>query len=108
MAGLDSQGSTLCLALLALLSESAASAGGTTSEVCEGRRDQGSVATMEVAVIRQHPCYIDNGLVRMSFYGAEKADLHYSDGSVLQIGLMSGLVKAPFKSIDYRTRRSEQ
>ena len=71
------------------------------------RANANAVTQMDVAAIKADPDYIDNGLVKMTFYGAEEADLFYSDGAVLRLGLVPRYVTSPFQSVDYHSARSE-
>ena len=72
-----------------------------------GRADPAVVPKMKISEIQANPEYIDNNFKSMSFYGAEEADITYTDGAVLRIGLVPQLVKAPFVTVDYHNARSE-
>lgn len=66
-----------------------------------------AIAGMNVSEIQASPDYIDNNFKRMTFYGAEEADIVYTDGAVLRIGLVPKWIKPPFVTVDYHTARAE-
>jgi hypothetical protein len=67
------------------------------------KADPAKVARMDQAAIRADPDYIENHLVRMEFFGAEQARLHYADGAKLLIGLVPRWIQAPLETVDYHT-----
>jgi hypothetical protein len=86
---------------------SKAAHGSSRFAAIQSKADPAAVASLAPAEILAHPDYIDNGLARMSFYGAEEADLFYNDGAMVRIGLVPRWIKAPFKSVDYHTSRTQ-
>jgi Domain of unknown function (DUF4157) len=50
--------------------------------------------------------YIDNNISSITFYEAQQALIHYSDGKELLIGLVPDWVTAPIEGIDYKTPKS--
>ncbi len=71
------------------------------------KADPNAVANMSVDEIRNNPDFIEKGLVRMEFIGAEVATLYYSDGTKLNIGLVPKEIKPPLETVDYHTSRSD-
>ena len=47
--------------------------------------------------------YIDNNMVKLEFYDAQAAVVHYKDGSKLSLGLVPEHIKPPFEGVDYRS-----
>jgi len=91
----------------AVASASKGAPGSSRVATIQRKADPAAVAKLTPPEILAHPDYIDNGLARMTFYGAEEADLFYSDGAMLRIGLVPRWIKAPFKSVDYHTARTQ-
>ena len=71
------------------------------------KADPARVAHMDQAAIRADPDYIENGLVRMEFFSAEQARLHYSDGASLLIGLVPRWIQPPLETVDYHTAATD-
>jgi hypothetical protein len=71
------------------------------------KADAAAVASKTPAQIEADPDYIDNGIVRMQFFSAESAILHYADGTALTIGLIPRWIKPPLEQVDYRSSIGE-
>jgi len=65
--------------------------------------DQSAVDAMSPAEVRAHDHYIDNDIVRVEFFSAEQARIHYGDGSSLLIGLVPRWIEPPLQHVDYRS-----
>lgn len=68
---------------------------------------EAQLSTTPDTTIRQDPDYLDNRMVRIEFYGAELAVIHYEGGAQLRLGLVPDQIQAPVVGVDYRTPRSE-
>jgi hypothetical protein len=47
--------------------------------------------------------YLDNNMVKLEFYDAQAAVVHYKDGSKLSLGLVPEHIKPPVEGVDYRS-----
>jgi hypothetical protein len=70
------------------------------------RQPPDPLAERPAADIMADPQYFENGIVRIEFFSAELAILHYGDGGSIRVGLVPEQIEAPIEAVDYRTPRS--
>lgn len=51
--------------------------------------------------------YIDNEIQKISYFFGELAQIHYRDGTMLELGLIPKWMKLPFEEVDYHTPKEE-